>query len=163
MPPQIQFPSYGSDINHETPALSIRNGFLFTRHFRIHMQLKAKAILSCLVEWFIYGTLKLWNFRNFEICSKNDPKENVGCFRQCLFSNNECVVVNKAFKQVAEKQTKIKPVKRQLKASGSFSTRNDIFFRLLMLTLCQFVFKQKKISLRTENSAWWKMALRMWQ
>ena len=30
----------------------------------------------------------------------------------------KCVVVNKAFKQVAEEQTKIKQVKRQLKAIG---------------------------------------------
>ena len=30
----------------------------------------------------------------------------------------KCVVVNKAFKQVTEEQTKIKQVKRQLKALG---------------------------------------------
>ena len=37
----------------------------------------------------------------------------------------KCFVVNKAFKQVAEKQTNIKQVKRQLKALGSFSTKRD--------------------------------------
>ena len=45
-------------------------------------------------------------------------KGNTGYFRQSLFSNNKCVVVNKAFKQVAEEQTKIKQVKSQLKTLG---------------------------------------------
>ena len=41
-----------------------------------------------------------------------------------------------------------------------FSARNDIFCRLLMLTLRKLVFKQRKMSLRAENSAWWKMAFK---
>ena len=36
---------------------------------------------------------------------------------------------------------------------AEFSARNDIFFCLLTPTLCQLVFKQKKMSLRAENSA----------
>ena len=36
--------------------------------------------------------------------------------------------------------------------------RNNIFFCLLTPTLRQLVFKQKKMSLRAENSAQWKMA-----
>ena len=34
-----------------------------------------------------------------------------------------------------------------------------MFFCLLTPTLWQLVFKQKKMSLCAENSAWWKMAL----
>ena len=46
---------------------------------------------------------------------------------------------------------------------GPFSTRRNfprgtIFSCLLTPTLRQLVFKQKKMSLRAENSAWWKMA-----
>ena len=40
-----------------------------------------------------------------------------------------------------------------------FSARNDISFCLWTPTLRQSIFKQKKMSLRAENSALWKMAL----
>ena len=53
------------------------------------------------------------------------PKGNTGCFTQGLLATMKCVVVNKAFKQVAGEQTKIKQVKRQLKAIGCGSEHAD--------------------------------------
>ena len=55
------------------------------------MQLKAKVIHLCLVEWFIYGTLKhlLTIMGTLEFVRRMTPKGNTGCFRQGLFSNNE--------------------------------------------------------------------------
>ena len=46
------------------------------------------------------------------------PKGNTGCFRPSYLATMKCVVVNKAFKHVAEEQTKIKQVKSQLKVLG---------------------------------------------
>ena len=59
---------------------------------------------------------------------------------------------------------KLPPVSHQQKCvravfhKAEFSSQNNIFFRLLTPTLRQLVFKQKKMSLRAENSAQWKIA-----
>ena len=71
------------------------------------MQLKAKVIRLCLVEWFIYGTFKHWNCGNFGICSKMTPWATLDALDKAYLAT---MFVNKAFKQVAEEQTKIKQV-----------------------------------------------------
>ena len=74
----------------------------------IPKQLKAKAIRLYLVEWFICGTLKLWKCGNFGICSKNDPpRATLYALDKAYLATIKCIVVNKAFKQVAEEHTKI--------------------------------------------------------
>ena len=85
---------------------------------------RQKAIRLYLVEWFIYGTLKFVILGTLEFVQRMIPKDNVGCLDNAYLATMKCVAVNKAFKQVAEKQTKIK-VNRQLKALGSFSTRRN--------------------------------------
>ena len=104
------------------------------------MKLKAKAIRLCLVEWFIYGTLNFGIVGILEFVQRMTPKGNTRCFRQGLISNNQMrccpgVVVNKAFKQVAKKHTKIKQVKHQLKALGRGSERPGIMPAKLLIIL----------------------------
>ena len=88
------------------------------------MQLKAKVIRLCLVEWFIYGTLKIWNCGKIWNLLKEcpppppPPRATLDALDKAYLATMKCVVVNKAFKQVAEEQTKIKQVKSQLKALG---------------------------------------------
>ena len=55
-----------------------------------------------------------------EFVQRITPKGNIECFRQGLHSNDEmrCCTVSKAFKKVAEKRTKFKQIKRQLRALG---------------------------------------------
>ena len=53
-----------------------------------------------------------------EFVQRTTPKGNTGCLDKAFFATMKYVVVKKAFKQVAEEQTKIKQVKSQLKALG---------------------------------------------
>ena len=53
------------------------------------------------------------------------PRATLDALNKACLATMKCVVVNKASKQVAEEQTKIKQVKRQLKALGCDSEHAD--------------------------------------
>ena len=77
----------------------------------------------------------LRHFETLEFVQRMTPRTTLDTLDNAYLATMKCVVVNKASKQVAEKQTKIK-VKRQLKALGSFSTRRN-FPRVIIFS---FVF-----------------------
>ena len=59
-------------------------------------------------------SLQLWEFWN--LFKKSLPKATSDALDKTYLAPMKCVVVNKAFKKVAEEQTKFKQIKRQLKA-----------------------------------------------
>ena len=83
------------------------------------MQLKAKAIRLCLsrmVHLRHSETLELWELWN--LFKELPPRATPDALDKAYLATMKCIVVNKAFKQVDEEQTKIKQVKHQLKALG---------------------------------------------
>ena len=82
---------------------------------------KSYSFMTCrMVHLRHFETLEFWELRN--LFKEWPPRTTLDSLDNAYLATMKCAVVNKAFKQVAEKQTKIK-VKRHLKASGSFSTR----------------------------------------
>ena len=63
-----------------------------------------------------YESLQLWELWN--LFKKSLPKATSSALDKAYLATMRCVVVSKAFKKVAEGQTKFKQIKRQLKASG---------------------------------------------
>ena len=53
-----------------------------------------------------------------EFVQRMTPRATLDALDKAYLETMKCDVVNKAFKQVAEKQTKIKQVKHELKALG---------------------------------------------
>ena len=70
-----------------------------------------------------FETLELWELWN--LFEELLPRATLDTLHKAYLATMKCVVVNKAFKQVAEEQTKIKQVKRQLKATGCGSELAD--------------------------------------
>ena len=69
-------------------------------------------------------TVHLRHFETLELVGRMTSKGNTGYFiHKAYLATMKCDVGNKSFKQVAEEQTKIKQVKRQLKAIGCGSER----------------------------------------
>ena len=61
-------------------------------------------------------SLQLWELWN--LFKESLPKATSNAFDKAYLATMKCVVVSKAFKKVAEEQTKFKQIKRQLKALG---------------------------------------------
>ena len=61
-----------------------------------------------------YESLQLWELRN--LFKESLPKATSNALDKAYLATMKCVVVSKAFKKVAEEQTKFKQIKRQLKA-----------------------------------------------
>ena len=56
--------------------------------------------------------------RTLEFVQRMTPRAIPHALDKAYLATMKCIVVNKAFKQVAEEQTKINQVKHQLKALG---------------------------------------------
>ena len=63
-----------------------------------------------------FETLELWELWN--LLKEWPPRATLDALDMAYLATVKCVIVNKAFKQVAEEQTKIKQIKSQLKALG---------------------------------------------
>ena len=63
-----------------------------------------------------YESLQLWELWN--LFKESLPKATSNALDKVYLATMNCVVVSKAFKKVAEEQTKFKQIKRQLKALG---------------------------------------------
>ena len=63
-----------------------------------------------------YESLQLWELPN--LFKESLPKATSNALDKAYLAMMKCVVVSKAFKKVAEEQTKFKQIKRQLKALG---------------------------------------------
>ena len=63
-----------------------------------------------------FETLEMWELWN--LFKGWPPRTTPDPLDKAYLAAIECIVVNKAFKQVAEEHTKIKQVKHQLKTSG---------------------------------------------
>ena len=135
-----------------------RYPWYFTRHFRI--QGKSYSFMPCrMVHLRHFETLEFWELWN--LFKEWPPRTTLDALDNAYLATMKRVVLSKAFKQVAEKQTKI-IVKRQLKALGSFSTRRNFPCRMIF----SFVFwcslsANSSLNKRKCRSAR-KMDLRMW-
>ena len=63
-----------------------------------------------------YASLQPWELWN--LFKESLPKATSNALDKAYLATMKCVVVSKAFKKVAEEQTKFKQIKRQLKALG---------------------------------------------
>ena len=63
-----------------------------------------------------YESLQLWEL--WKLFKESLPKATSNALDKAYFTTMKCVVVSKAFKKVAEEETKFKQIKRQLKALG---------------------------------------------
>ena len=63
-----------------------------------------------------YESLQLWELWN--LFKESLPKATSNALDKAYLATMKCVVLSKAFKKVAEEQTKFKQIKRQLKALG---------------------------------------------
>ena len=61
-----------------------------------------------------YESLQLWEL--WDLFKESLPKATSNALDKAYLATMKCVVVSKAFKKVAEEQTKFKQIKRQLKA-----------------------------------------------
>ena len=78
---------------------------------------KRYSFMPCrMVHLQQFETLKLWALWN--LFKELTPRATLDALDKAYLATMKSVVVNKAFKQVAEDQTKIKQIKCQLKASG---------------------------------------------
>ena len=82
------------------------------------------SFMPCrMVHLRYFETLELWELWN--LFEELPPRATLDALHKAYLATMKCVVVNKVFKQVAEEQTKIKQVKRQLKAIGCGSEHAD--------------------------------------
>ena len=63
-----------------------------------------------------YESLQLWELWN--LFKESLPKAKSNALDKAYLATMKCVVVSRAFKKVAEEQTKFKQIKHQLKALG---------------------------------------------
>ena len=88
-------------------------GFLYSI-LEFSMQANVGHGESCLCTALrIFATV-----RTLEFVQRITPKATSNSLDKAYLATMKCVVVSKAFKKVAEEQTKFKQIKRQLKAFG---------------------------------------------